>query len=134
MRKAAYRAAVALGVDRLLRWRRDGGVVLCYHGVIAAGDVAPGDGALHLPLPDFERQLDFLASHFAVIPLEEVERRLRAGRSLRGTAAITFDDGYRGVLQHALPALRARALPAAMFVTSVGAGSGRTRYAPQARA
>jgi peptidoglycan/xylan/chitin deacetylase (PgdA/CDA1 family) len=34
----------------------------------------------------------------------------------RPAAAITFDDGYRGVLRHAVPELVARGLPATVFV------------------
>lgn len=126
MRRAIYRAALGLGLDRWLRWRRAGGLVLCYHNVVAPGEVPPGDPALHLPLDAFESQLDFLQRHFAAIPLEELLARLRAGRSLRGTVAITFDDGYRGALRYALPAMRRRTIPAALFVTSVGARIGST--------
>lgn len=126
MRRAIYASSVALGADRFLRWRRRGGVVLCYHNVVADDDTPPGDRALHLPFSGFEEQVDFLAQHFSIIPLDEVARRQRAGRSLRDTAAITFDDGYRGVLRHAIPVLRARSIPAAMFVTSKGASEGGT--------
>jgi peptidoglycan/xylan/chitin deacetylase (PgdA/CDA1 family) len=126
VRKAIYGSAVALGVDRLLRWRRPGGIVLCYHNIVADADAPPGDRALHLSVSAFEAHVEFLAQCFSVISLAELVRRQSAGQSMRGTAAITFDDGYRGVLVHALPLLRARGLPAAMFITSRGASDGNT--------
>lgn len=128
MRKLLYAGAATLGLGHLLRRRRSGGIVLCYHNVIADDDEPPGDAALHLPVREFDAQLDVLDRYFSVITLGEMVDRQRSGRTLRGTVAITFDDGYRGVLLHALPRLRARAVPATMFVTSAGADSGATYW------
>lgn len=38
--------------------------------------------------------------------------------------ALTFDDGYRGVMLHALPVLERLGIPATLFVTAAHAGSG----------
>jgi len=40
----------------------------------------------------------------------------------RGAVAVTFDDGYRDLLEHALPALKEFRIPAAVFVVTDGAG------------
>src|SRR5207245_14546 len=59
-----------------------------------------------------------LAQAFRFVPLGDLLARHRAGRSIRGLAAISFDDGYRGVLRHALPVLRQLGLPATVFVVA----------------
>ncbi|WP_191907886.1 polysaccharide deacetylase family protein [Nocardioides cynanchi] len=42
----------------------------------------------------------------------------RRGRLPRGVAALTFDDGFSGVLEHALPELRRHGLPATVFLVA----------------
>jgi peptidoglycan/xylan/chitin deacetylase (PgdA/CDA1 family) len=43
-------------------------------------------------------------------------KRAKAGLSLHGLAAITFDDGYRSVLDHAVPVLEEAKVPATLFL------------------
>jgi peptidoglycan/xylan/chitin deacetylase (PgdA/CDA1 family) len=50
------------------------------------------------------------------VALRELVDRLENGRSVRGLAAITFDDGYAGAFTFAWPLLRALDLPATMFI------------------
>jgi peptidoglycan/xylan/chitin deacetylase (PgdA/CDA1 family) len=64
-------------------------------------------------------QLDYLASHYTVLPLSTVESRLREGRPLPpATAAITVDDGYSDFYEIAWPVLRRRNMPATVFVVT----------------
>ena len=64
-------------------------------------------------------QLDYLASHYTVLPLSTIECRLREGRPLPlSTAAITIDDGYSDFHEIAWPALRRRKMPATVFVVT----------------
>lgn len=102
----------------LTAWRslHSADLVLCYHGVIPAGATPAGDASLHLPRDRFEAQLDWLRARYRVVPLDELLMPPSAGAAPR--AAITFDDAYRGVLMHGLPALRARRLPSTIFVAS----------------
>jgi peptidoglycan/xylan/chitin deacetylase (PgdA/CDA1 family) len=62
--------------------------------------------------------MGWLATRYAIIPLRELVTRLRSGRTLRGTAAISFDDAYRGVFEHAWPVLQQLHLPATVFVVA----------------
>ena len=41
----------------------------------------------------------------------------------RGAVAVTFDDGYRDLLDHALPTLRELKIPATFFIVAGGVGS-----------
>lgn len=77
----------------------------------------------------FARDLDLLfTSGFEPRPLAAV---LRAGvvASSRPSFCVTFDDGYRDFLEHALPLLEARGIPATLFAiasddrTSVPSGA-----------
>ena len=123
--RLCYGGLRALGFAALARLLRDAGVILCYHNVVSAAEDAEIEHAgVHMPLPRFESQMQWLASHYDVVSLREVTDRLISGRSLQRLAAVTFDDGYAGVFEHALPVLRALGIPATVFViTSAPAGS-----------
>jgi len=65
------------------------------------------------------RHLDWIGRRFDVVPLDEiVPRRGQGGRFRRPTAAITFDDGYHDVYELAFPLLKAKGMPAAVFVVT----------------
>lgn len=115
----AYAALQAAGLPALSRRLHRGGLVLCYHNVWRGRHTpGPGDPGLQLPLDRFEAQMWWLRRHYTVIPLVEMAGRLRDGRSLQGTVALTFDDGYDGVLAWGVPVLRALHLPATLFIVA----------------
>jgi peptidoglycan/xylan/chitin deacetylase (PgdA/CDA1 family) len=114
-----YAALQLAGVTKVARRLRRGGLVLCYHNVIPDADAGIWSGlGLHMPLATFARQMQWLAANYAVVPLQDLVVRLAAGESLRGTAAITFDDAYTGVFEHAWPLLQDLQLPATVFVVA----------------
>ena len=94
--------------------------VFTYHRVNDHGD--PFFEAL--PTEVFERQMQLIARHYVVLPVEELVARLRAGTVPRNAVAITFDDGYRDVLTHAAPILARYHLPATVFLATGFIGSG----------
>jgi len=120
-------------VERLLRYggaarighRRQAGrsLILAYHNVLPAGQTAGRDRSLHLPQPEFARQLDLLQAVAEVVPLADLLFAPPAGGD-RPLVALTFDDAYRGALTAGLAELRARAIPATVFVAPgfIGAG------------
>ena len=120
-----YRALQVSGVTTLARRFSSGGVILCYHNVVAGTGASPppnGGLGLHMPLPTFERQIRWLGQNYEVVSLSEfVTRSARAG-ALRGVAAVTFDDGYAGVFDHAWPLLQALSIPATVFVVAEAPG------------
>jgi peptidoglycan/xylan/chitin deacetylase (PgdA/CDA1 family) len=88
-------------------------VILIYHRVLAEPDpLRPWEPDARL----FATQLDLLAEHFNVLPLQDAAARLRAGTLPARALCITFDDGYADNFTIALPVLKARALPATVFV------------------
>lgn len=117
-----YGGLRGLGLTALQRRFRDAGLVLCYHNVVAHADAGVGDAGLHLRRERFERQMRWLRDHYEVVSLRELVDRMTAGRSLQSTAAVTFDDGYTGVFEHALPILHALGMPATVFVVAEAVG------------
>jgi len=98
-------------------------VVLCYHNVVTATNGSPADTlGLHMPLPTFERQMRWLARNYEVVQLAEFVDRSSRRESLRGVAAVTFDDAYRGVFDHAWPLLQGLNLPATVFIVAEASG------------
>ncbi len=108
-----------LGLLPLIRWwwpRRDL-AVLRYHAVCEPGVTYASRGIAVTP-KGFERQVRYLAKHYAVMPLEEAVACLRSGRPLpRNAVAITFDDGYHDNYT-AFRILRAHGACATFFLTS----------------
>ena len=74
-----------------------------------------------------ERQIDWLAKRFTVLSLDEIASHLNGGPPYpeKHPAAITFDDGYSDVYEHAFPILRRRGIPAAVFVLTDLVGTSR---------
>ncbi len=67
----------------------------------------------------FDRQLEWLSRSFQILPLgEALEVLAGRQRSDRDVCVLTFDDGYADFLEHAVPILRRRGLPATVFVSS----------------
>lgn len=110
-----YAGLRASGVTALMRTFRNGGLVVCYHNVVKE-NIGSGFPGTHLPFASFSRQVRWLKSHYDVVSLHELAGRLEGRHSVRHLAAITFDDGYSGVFDHAWPLLRELGLPATVFI------------------
>ncbi|HEU4686142.1 MAG TPA: polysaccharide deacetylase family protein [Nitrospira sp.] len=70
-----------------------------------------------------ERQLDWLGSRYRFLSLDELA--VQAGDRPSGgkpPAVVTFDDGYVGVYEHALPLLKKKGIPAGVFVVTEAVG------------
>jgi peptidoglycan/xylan/chitin deacetylase (PgdA/CDA1 family) len=121
------REAMCAGMLRMLSeaWR-DRLVVLAYHRIAeaTAADFAGLRANVSATPEGFGRQLDLLQGWCNVVPLAAVVDWLERGTRLPPRAAlITFDDGYRDNLLFAWPALKARSLPAVLFLATSCVGS-----------
>lgn len=81
----------------------------CFHEVPI--DVAAVDSIAPEAL---SRQLESLKKAFRFVPIDE----LMESRSLSGLASVTFDDGYKGVIDSALPIFEALDIPFTVFVNT----------------
>ncbi|MBK7947563.1 MAG: polysaccharide deacetylase family protein [Deltaproteobacteria bacterium] len=128
VRRTRAWAGLATGASARARARLDGScaAVLMYHRVLPSArarrlHVEPG---MYVTPETFARHLDWLAESFALLSLAEIVEHLESGAGLpRGACALTFDDGWRDNLEYALPALRARGLPATIFAVSDRVGT-----------
>ena len=85
--------------------------VLTYHACFRA--VPPNVAAADNITPELlYAHLEVLKKRYRVLAIDE----LIESRSLRGVAAVTFDDGYKSVIEHALPVLESLGVPATIFV------------------
>ena len=93
-------------------------LVIAYHRVVetlsADGTALP---AMEITASMLARHLDWIATRFDIVSLDELESMLNVRRR-RPLAAITFDDGYSDVFHHGFPLLRRKGIPATMFVVT----------------
>lgn len=88
--------------------------VLCYHTVEPD---CPTRAAVEPAA--FAEQMQYLARRRVVVAPDRVPELLDLrGRLPRRTAAVTFDDGFTGVLEHAAPVLFDLGIPAMVFVVA----------------
>lgn len=82
-------------------------------------------------LEQFETHLDELTSgQYNVMPLMDITQAVLAGEALPDkTVAITIDDAFLSVYEHAFPMLRERNLPFTVFVATSAIDRGLKGYA-----
>ncbi len=110
-RKSVKRVLAPVGTILPSRTRGTPGAILCYHGIglRPAPEVVAVDA--------FCRQLDLLVRRCRVVSVAELVHRVGEpddGGPLR--VAISFDDGYKGVIHHGLTRLRENGLHATAYV------------------
>lgn len=88
--------------------------ILCYHSVDP-----DWRSPLSISPPEFEQQIRWLAANRDVVELQTALEGLdRSFRPPRGTVALTFDDGFAGVAEHAVPILERYGVRATIFVVA----------------
>ncbi|MCB1954757.1 MAG: polysaccharide deacetylase family protein [Rhodocyclaceae bacterium] len=89
--------------------------ILIFHRVLSEPDpLFPGE----ICAESFEQIVKWLSAWFKILPLSQGIERLAAGTLPRGSAAITFDDGYADNLLHAQPILERHHACATLFVAA----------------
>jgi glycosyltransferase involved in cell wall biosynthesis/peptidoglycan/xylan/chitin deacetylase (PgdA/CDA1 family) len=124
LRRVAHRVmgqAERCGLVRVLERRAnrpDRLGVLTYHHVADPRDrPRPSPGSLSATPDDFLLQMEYLASSYRVIALEDLLDLMRHDRPLHPRAVmLTFDDAYVDFAEHAWPVLKRLGLPVTLFV------------------
>ena len=94
--------------------------ILLYHRI----NTLEGDPVAVRP-EAFARQMSYLAGNFRVIRLGDLLEGVNGSITFRRAAVITFDDGYRDALEHAVPILTHMGLPACFFISTGLLGTDR---------
>lgn len=90
-------------------------VVFLYHQI----GCMKGYSKIHDVSPKrFNEHLKVLHKKYRFIFIDEFIAHLQAGESLSGLAALTFDDGFRSVLDQATPLLEKYRIPATLFLNT----------------
>jgi len=66
----------------------------------------------------FRQHIRFLKRHFEILPLETIVANLKKGRIVANACAVTFDDAYKSLLEHAVDFMETERVPATVFVNS----------------
>jgi peptidoglycan/xylan/chitin deacetylase (PgdA/CDA1 family) len=129
MRTTAKRLLFSLGLARTLHLARNQHAltVVMFHRVLPPDDprFTGANPTYTVNLADFEATLDFFARFYSVVDLAAVERAAKGTALPPCPLLITFDDGWRDTLEYALPALRARRMPAVLFAATGFVGDSR---------
>lgn len=101
-------------------------VVLMYHRVLPPAEAArsfSADAIVVTP-ETFDMQMRFLRERFNPVSVEEFSEMLSGAKPWRPrTCLVTFDDGWRDNVVHALPILRQHQIPALVFLATAYVGS-----------
>jgi peptidoglycan/xylan/chitin deacetylase (PgdA/CDA1 family) len=125
LKRTILKASKWMGLFKAARFlTRDRLRILCYHGT-ALQDEAAFRPMLFIDPRTFERRLDYLqAQGFPVLSLEAAAEQLRNGKLPPSATVITIDDGFFSTYRYAVQALKARKIPATLYVTTYYAQKG----------
>ncbi|MCP4547870.1 MAG: polysaccharide deacetylase family protein [bacterium] len=110
-----------LGLNALYRHlNRDKGIILWYHGICRDDfDYLEGFGARHLSVSIFRKQVMHLKrAGYRFITMSEMCDRLERGESLGRCVTLTFDDGFRNVIEKAYPLMRELGLKGCFYLVT----------------
>ena len=126
-------AACRTGLDKVagaINGRLRMPVIVGYHRVVEDFHLSSQTSipSLLITTQMLERQLDWIGRRHRFIDVGELAQRLESGEeSGKPVAAVTFDDGYRDFYEIALPLLRRKGIPSALFVVTDLVGTARTQ-------
>jgi peptidoglycan/xylan/chitin deacetylase (PgdA/CDA1 family) len=118
LRQTAYRTGVLSMARAGVRHALTG---VMFHRVMDPSDpdFAQADPVYTVSAPLFEQLLGFFHDHYAVVDIHQVLDASYGIRALPDHALlITFDDGWADNLRYAAPLLKARDMPAVIFVAA----------------
>ena len=111
-------------VHHLGRPWRGRACVICYHRILPddefEADKSPNYNLI-MPTSKFAEQMEFLSENHEVVSMDGLVDYLESEPdrdSNKFVVAVTFDDGYKDNLTHALPILEQYNIPATIYITT----------------
>lgn len=104
MRDALLHLIYRLGIPSLLRLKKNGFLtVLCLHRISDERDFFFNP----IQVKTFELLINYLSKYYTIIPFFDAEKK-----TLKPKLILSFDDGYYDFIEHAMPILKKKGLPA----------------------
>jgi peptidoglycan/xylan/chitin deacetylase (PgdA/CDA1 family) len=123
--RVAWRVSAFVGALWLWRlWHRNSIIILTVHGVMDAASAGDTWNPLRHRLSParLDEAVAALSARYRFVTFEAAVDMLAGRRRVQPySIALTFDDGYRNQISHALPILQARGIPAIVFVSTAHA-------------
>jgi peptidoglycan/xylan/chitin deacetylase (PgdA/CDA1 family) len=106
--------------------RQQGWIIIMGHGICREAIEMIEYFPRHVPVDVFRDQMTYLLSHgYTFITMTEGMERLRSGRSMKKLVTLTFDDGFRNVLDLAYPVMQELELKGCLYVITDYANTDR---------
>lgn len=103
--------------------------IVGYHAVVESAERAAEAGMMPQQLMSrdlFEREIDQIGAQFDFLSIDQAVDFTEGKLPLkRDSVVITFDDGYRGMYDHAYPVLKRKGVPAVFYLCSDYVGTSR---------
>lgn len=100
-----------------------------YHAVVESTERAIASGMMPQQLISeslFEKEIDQIGAQFDFLSIDQAVDFLEGKIQLRrDSIVVTFDDGYRGIYDHAYPVLKRKGVPAIFYLCSDYVGTSR---------
>lgn len=91
-------------------------LILTYHRIVENKNQIDSEiNSISVTTKTFERQIKLLKKKFNLVSIEEI---LKINNKYKKNLAITFDDGYKDNLTHAVPILEKYEVPATIYITT----------------
>ncbi|GEM_PF-2426138 len=97
------------GINALFRYlNRNKVIILCYHGICDDDfDLLKGYDDRHIPKSLFGKQLSYLKrKNYSFTTLSEAAEILNHRKKIRNIVVLSFDDGFRNVVENAYPLMQ----------------------------
>jgi peptidoglycan/xylan/chitin deacetylase (PgdA/CDA1 family) len=115
--RALHASGASAAFTRVRPTKGGGALILSYHSVTSSAEVPFIDPRYALPVAEFQKQMEFLATHRRVLAMSDLVDRVRRRLPIpAGAVVITFDDGYLNTLRVAAPVLDRLGLPALVYL------------------
>jgi len=102
--------------------------ILCFHDISEMRESQP-QFSISVPPKSFSNFLNFLTHHYESVSLEKATRLLESGKPRKEDVfALTFDDCYKGWIEHVLPECQRKQVPYTIFLTTGPLDSARPLF------
>ena len=123
------KCANIIGTPRLIRKSNQNMINVFYHSV--SNEYLPHISPLYKlkSIAEFENDIDFILKHFNPVSINEIQQIVAENKIFsKPSFHISFDDGLREVYTNVLPILKAKGIPATVFVNSNFVGNRNLFY------